>query len=141
MVNNQSLNAPCGAGCFLTPASGSGVVAPLPGAGAPPAPQAPHGTGQHNPNLTTFRRPDAKHHRHPSGTFSHQLSTMSSQKIDVPACGCGRNLFLLSEMWDFSLPRLGCTKRPAESVLMHLLVPGAFWRGGRYIYCKPLRES
>ena len=37
------LNAPSGAGCFLTPASGSGVVAPLPGAGAPPAPQAPAG--------------------------------------------------------------------------------------------------
>ena len=135
------LNAPCGAGCFLTPASGNGVVAPLPGAGAPPAPQAPRGTGQHAPSLTTFLRPDAKRHRRPSRAASHQLPTMSSQKIDVPACGCGRNLFLLSEMWDFSLRRLGCTKRPAESVLMYLLVPGAFWRGGRYIYYKPPRES
>jgi len=25
--------------------------------------------------------------------------------------------------------------------LMYLLVPGAFWRGGRYIYYKPPRES
>ena len=44
-----------------------GVVAPLPGAGAPPAPQAPRGTGQQCPNLTTFRRPDAKRHRRPFG--------------------------------------------------------------------------
>ena len=57
------LNAPSGAGCFLAPTSGNGVVAPLPGAGAPPAPQAPRGTGQHRPYLTTFRRPDAKRHR------------------------------------------------------------------------------
>ena len=59
----MSLNAPSGAGCFLTPASGDGVVAPLPEAGAPPAPQAPRGTGQHRPYLTTFRRPDAKRYR------------------------------------------------------------------------------
>ena len=59
------LNAPSGAGCFLTPASGNGVVAPLPEAGAPPAPQAPRGTGRHCSYLTTFRRPDAKRHRHP----------------------------------------------------------------------------
>ena len=59
------LNAPSGAGCFLTPASGNGVVAPFPGAGAPPAPQAPRGTGRHGPYLTTFRRPDAKRHRRP----------------------------------------------------------------------------
>ena len=62
--SRSSLNAPSGAGCFLTPASGNGVVAPLPGAGAPSAPQAPRGTGQHRPYLTTFRRPDAKRHRH-----------------------------------------------------------------------------
>ena len=83
-----SLNAPSGAGCFLTPASGNGVVAPLPGAGAPPASQAPCGTGQHRPYLTTFRRPDAKRHQRPSGTSSHQLPTASSQKVDVPACDC-----------------------------------------------------
>ena len=82
------LNAPSGAGCFLTPASGNGVVAPLPGAGAPPASQAPCGTGQHRPYLTTFRRPDAKRHQRPSGTSSHQLLTTSSQKIDVPSCDC-----------------------------------------------------
>ena len=57
------LNAPCGAGCFLTPCLWGGIVAPLPGAGAPPAPQAPRGTGRHRPHLTTFRRPDAKRHR------------------------------------------------------------------------------
>ena len=59
----RGLNAPSGAGCFLTPASGNGVVAPFPGAGAPPAPQAPRGTGQQCPYLTTFRCPDAKRHR------------------------------------------------------------------------------
>ena len=59
----RRLNAPSGAGCFLTPASGSGVVAPLLGAGAPSAPQAPRGTGQHRAYLTTFRRPEAKRHR------------------------------------------------------------------------------
>ena len=61
------LNAPSGAGCFLTPASGSGVVAPLPGAGAPPAPQTPRGAGRQRPYLTTFRRPDAKRHRRTLG--------------------------------------------------------------------------
>ena len=61
----EGLNAPSGARCFLAPASGSGVVAPLPGAGAPPASQAPCGAGRHLPYLTTFRRPDAKHHRRP----------------------------------------------------------------------------
>ena len=59
------LNAPSGAGCFLTPASGSGVVAPLPRVGAPPAPQAPREAGRHRPYLSTFRRPDAKRHRRP----------------------------------------------------------------------------
>ena len=59
------LNAPSGAGCFLTPASGGGVVVPLPGDGAPPASQAPCGAGRHCPYLTTFRRPDAKRHRRP----------------------------------------------------------------------------
>ena len=59
----ECLNAPSGAGCFLTPTSGNGVVASLPGAGAPPAPQAPRGTGRQCPYLTTFRRPDAKRHR------------------------------------------------------------------------------
>ena len=63
-IKPSSLNAPSGAGCFLSPASGNGVVAPFPEAGAPPAPQAPRGTGQHRPYLTTFRRPDAKRHRH-----------------------------------------------------------------------------
>ena len=62
-TGHYRLNAPSGAGCFLTPASGRGVVASLPGAGAPPAPQAPCGTGQQCPYLTTFRRPDAKRHR------------------------------------------------------------------------------
>ena len=57
------LNAPSGAGCFLAPAFGSGVVAPLPGAGAPPAPQAPRGARWRRPYLTIFRRPDAKRHR------------------------------------------------------------------------------
>lgn len=62
----SGLNAPSGAGCFLTPASGNGVVSPLPEAGAPPAPQAPRGTGQPCLYLTTFRRRDAKRHRrHP----------------------------------------------------------------------------
>ena len=69
------LNAPCGAGCFLTPASGSGVVAPFPGAGAPPAPQAPRGTGQQCPYLTTFRCPDAKRHRRP---FKHLQPPVSN---------------------------------------------------------------
>ena len=50
-------------GAFCPPASGNGVVAPLPEAGAPPAPQAPRGTDQHRAYLTTFRRPDAKRHR------------------------------------------------------------------------------
>ena len=89
---SSRLNAPCGAGCFLTPASGSGVVAPLPEAGAPPAPQAPRGAGQHCPYLTTFWRPDAKRHRRPSRAASHQLPTTSSQKVDAPACDCGHNL-------------------------------------------------
>ena len=91
-IKPSSLNAPSGAGCFLSPASGNGVVAPFPEAGAPPAPQAPRGTGQQCPNLTTFRRPDAKRHRRPSGAFSHQLPTTSSQKVDVPACDCGHIL-------------------------------------------------
>ena len=65
---------------------------PLPGAGAPPAPQAPRGTGRHRPYLTTFRRPDAKRHRRPWGAFSYQLPTTPSQKMDVPACDCRHNL-------------------------------------------------
>ena len=64
-IKPSSLNAPSGAGCFLSPASGNGVVAPFPEAGAPRAPEAPRGTGQHRPYLTTFRRPDAKRHRRP----------------------------------------------------------------------------
>ena len=72
------LNAPSGAGCFLPPASGSGVVAPLPRAGAPPAPQAPYGTGQQRPYLTIFRRPDAKRHRRPFGSL--QLPTSDDVK-------------------------------------------------------------
>ena len=63
--SRSSLNAPSGAGCFLAPASGNGVVAPLPGVGAPPAPQAPREAGRHRPYLSTFRRPDAKRHRRP----------------------------------------------------------------------------
>ena len=74
----RGLNAPSGAGCFLTPASGNGVVAPLPGTGAPPAPQAPRGTGRHRPYLTTFRRPDAKRHRRPFGRL--QLPTSDDVK-------------------------------------------------------------
>ena len=81
----SSLNAPSGAGCFLTPASGNGIVAPLLEAGAPPAPQAPRGTGRQCPYLTTFRRPDAKRHRHP---LRHQFPTTSSQKVDVPSRDC-----------------------------------------------------
>ena len=50
-------------GAFSPPASGNGVVAPLPEAGAPLAPQAPRGIGRHRPYLTTFRHPDAKRHR------------------------------------------------------------------------------
>ena len=77
-MSKKSLNAPSGAGCFLAPASGSGVIAPLPGAGAPPAPQAPCGAGRHRPNLTTFRRPDAKRHRRPFGRL--QLPTSNDVK-------------------------------------------------------------
>ena len=73
-VTSVNLNAPSGAGCFLTPASGNGVVAPLPGAGAPPAPQAPRGTGQQRPYLTTFRRPDAKRHRRALGRLQPPVS-------------------------------------------------------------------
>ena len=76
--SQKRLNAPSGAGCFLTPASGNGVVAPLPGAGAPPAPQAPCGAGQHRLHLTTFRRPDAKRHRRPLGRL--QLPTSDDVK-------------------------------------------------------------
>ena len=54
-------------GAFWPPASGNGVVAPLPGAEAPPAPQAPREAGRHRPYLTTFRRPDAKRHRRTLG--------------------------------------------------------------------------
>ena len=74
LPRRTSLNAPSGAGCFLTPASGNGVVAPLPEVGAPPAPQAPRGTGRHGPYLTTFRRPDAKRHRHPLGRLQPPVS-------------------------------------------------------------------
>ena len=88
----SSLNAPSGVGCFLTPASGNGVVAPLPGAGAPPAPQAPRGTGQHRPYLTTFRRPDAKRHRRHLEHLQPPASDDVKQKVDVPACDCGQIL-------------------------------------------------
>ena len=94
---DYSINAPSGAGCFLTPASGNGVVAPLPGGGAPPAPQAPRGAGRQRPNLTTFRRPDAKRTDGTLSTFSHQLPTTSSQKADVPACDCGYILMVGAE--------------------------------------------
>ena len=70
------LNAPSGARCFLAPASGSGVVAPLPGAGA--SPRAPRGAGRHRPYLTTFRRPEAKRHRRPFGSL--QLPTSDDVK-------------------------------------------------------------
>ena len=98
LISFSSLNAPSGARCFLTvalrrmdpgggglmhlvvlgafwpPASGSGVVAPLPGAGAPPAPQAPRGAGRQRPYLTTFWRPDAKRHRRPLGCLQPPVS-------------------------------------------------------------------
>ena len=64
-IKLTSLNASSGARCFLTPTSESGVVAPLPEAGAPPAPQAPRRTGRQRAYLTTFRCPDAKRHRRP----------------------------------------------------------------------------
>ena len=70
----ERLNAPSGAGCFLTPSSGNGVVAPLPGAGAPPALQAPRGAGRQRPYLTTFRRPDAKRHRRTLGRLQPPAS-------------------------------------------------------------------
>ena len=82
-----SLNAPTGARCFPTgardaanypekvlmhlqvrgasrpPGSGTGVMTPLPGPGAPPTPQAPRGTGQHRAQTTTFPCNHAKRHR------------------------------------------------------------------------------
>ena len=79
---SRSLNAPSGAGCFLTPASGNGVVAPLPGAGAPPAPRAPRGTGQHRPYLTTFRRADAKRRRRPLRCLQPPTSDQGVGKVD-----------------------------------------------------------
>ena len=124
--SSVGLNAPSGAGCFLTPCLWGSVVAPLPGAGAPPAPQASRGTGQHAPDLTTFWRPDAKRHRRPSGTFSHQLPTTSSQKVDVPDYDYRHVLPPLSVRRDLGVPRLGSARRPAESVSMCLLVLDAF---------------
>ena len=123
------LNAPCGAGCFLTPASGNGVVAPLLEDGAPPAPQAPRGTGQHRPYLTTFRSPDAKRHRRPSGTFGHQLPTTSSQKVDVPDCDYRHVLLPLSVRQGFGSLGWSAQGDRRETALMLLAgVRGAFCR-------------
>ena len=51
--NPDSLNAPTGAWCSLTPALGSGGMTPLRGPGAPPAPGAPLRTGQHRAQSST----------------------------------------------------------------------------------------
>ena len=50
-------------GASRPPGSGTGVMTPLPGPGAPPTPQAPRGTGQHRAQITTFPCNHAKRHR------------------------------------------------------------------------------
>ena len=92
------LNAPTGARCLLTPGSGTGVMTPLPGPGAPPAPQAPRGTGQHQAQTTTFPCNHAKRHRQPQ----HPLQRTTSD--DAMRQSRGRNRDLSPCMHQFARP-------------------------------------
>ena len=139
-------------GAFWPPASGSGVVAPLPGAGAPPAPQVPRGAGRHCPYLTTFRRPDAKRHRR----YPEHLQPPASNDVKPkgrrsrlwlstrPASVVGRVGLQSSSAGVHKVSGRKCLDAPSGArcflaphprmglatpikVLMHLLVLGAFW--------------
>ena len=77
------LNAPSGAGCSLTPASGSRVVATFPGAGSPPALRGPSGRWLEHPISTTFRWYDATRHRRPRERIRRRLWTRPCGKVAV----------------------------------------------------------
>ena len=79
----RCLNAPSGAGCSLTPASGSRVVATFPGAGSPPALWGPSGGGRNGPISTTFRWYDATRHRRPRERIRRRLWTRPCGKVAV----------------------------------------------------------
>ena len=80
------------------PDSGNGVMTPLPGPGAPPAPQAPRGTGQHQAQTTTFPCNHAKRHRQPQ----HPLQRTASD--DAMRKSRGRNRGLSPCMHQFARP-------------------------------------
>ena len=77
------LNAPSGAGCSLTPASGSRVIATFPGAGSPPACGGPSGGGRNGSISTTFRWYDATRHRRPRERIRRRLWTRPCGKVAV----------------------------------------------------------
>ena len=78
-----SLNAPSGAGCSLTPAPGRRVVATFPGAGSPPALRGPSGRWLEHPISTTFRWYDATRHRRPRERIRRRLWTRPCGKVAV----------------------------------------------------------
>ena len=80
------------------PGSGNGGMTPLPGPGAPPAPQAPRGTGQHQAQTTTFPCNHAKRHRQPQ----HPLQRTASD--DAMRKSRGRNRDLSPCMHQFARP-------------------------------------
>ena len=79
----KGLNAPSGAGCSLTPASGSRVIATFPGAGSPPACGGPSGGGRNGSISTTFRWYDATRHRRPRERIRRRLWTRPCGKVAV----------------------------------------------------------
>ena len=79
----KGLNAPSGAGCSLTPASGSRVIATFPGAGSPPACGGPSGGGWNGSIFTTFRWYDATRHRRPRERIRRRLWTRPCGKVAV----------------------------------------------------------